>query len=63
MRALICWLLGHRDLRTVSHWEVCEYNYVGTAAAHGHGKGGAVGEKIDRFCAWCDSGWLDRGDD
>lgn len=62
MRALVCWLLGHRGIRAISHWEVCEYNYVTIAIHPEHGKGGVIGEKVDQFCAWCDSGWLVRGD-
>lgn len=56
-----CRLVGHRDFRSIKHYEICEYNHSGMIKAHpDHDKGGVLGETIDGWCTWCDYGWMDE---
>lgn len=55
-----CRLVGHRDLRFIKHWEICEYNYGGMAAHPDHGRGGAIGEQAENVCGWCQYDFLDE---
>jgi hypothetical protein len=57
---LVCAVFGHRDLRSVQHWEICEYNYSRPWMEEHptHTKGGEIGELLERWCMYCDSGFL-----
>ena len=51
-REWVCAALGHRDLREIEHRDLCDRPWH----SHTDAELGAV----DRFCFWCDSGWLDE---
>jgi hypothetical protein len=50
-RLAVCWIFGHRDVREIPHWEICEQPWN---KEHQDGMKGL----IERWCMYCDSGYL-----